>query len=156
MGLRQNILTEPVEKLSLRKAIVLDSVTPVRDAIRRMREEKLGSVVVAGDDGRPVGIFSEGVLIHLLAEEPDKLDDPIGRHLSSDWACVKLTDPILSVLETMQSRNLRFVCVADNSGKVVALTGQRGLMEYVADYFSRQVMVERVGTKAYPDKREGA
>ena len=39
---------------------------------------------------------------------------------------------------------------------VVGLTGQKGLMEYIADLFPQEVHVQRVGTKPFPATREGA
>jgi hypothetical protein len=56
----------------------------------------------------------------------------------------------------MQTKNLRFVVVTDEDGKAIALTGQKGLMEYVAEHFPQQVMVQRVGVKPYSSQREGA
>ena len=156
MGLRENMTSETVAELALREAIVADPATTVRDAVARMCDKRLGCVVVAREDGRPIGTFTEEVLIGLLADVPQALDEKIGDHLSEQWACVKKTDPIVTVLETMQSKGLRFVCVADEAGRAVALTGQRGLMEYIAEHFPRQVMVQRVGVKSSTERREGA
>ena len=69
---------------------------------------------------------------------------------------VKLSDPIADVLEAMQLKNLRFLCVIDEEGQLAGLTGQKGLMEYVADHFPSQVMVQRIGSKPYITDREGA
>ena len=44
----------------------------------------------------------------------------------------------------------------DDQGKLVGLTGQKGLMEYVAEHFPGEVMVQRVGEKPYTQSREGA
>ena len=46
--------------------------------------------------------------------------------------------------------------VLDNDGKVIALTGQKGLMEYIADHYPGQIMVQRVGVPPYSQSREGA
>ena len=47
------------------------------------------------------------------------------------------------------------VVVTDDDGRVDALTGQKGLMEYVAEHFPKQVMVQRIGSPVIQD-REGA
>ncbi len=64
-------------------------------------------------------------------------------------------DPAL-VLEVMEAKNIRFVVVLDEAGKVAGLTGQKGLMEFIAEHFPGEVMVQRIGTKHYPEEREGA
>ena len=69
---------------------------------------------------------------------------------------VKLSDPISDVMEAMQLKNTRILCVVDDKDRVVGLTGQRGLMEYVAEHFPGQVMVQRVGQTPYLADREGA
>ena len=56
----------------------------------------------------------------------------------------------------MQLKNLRFLCVVDENGQVAGLTGQRGLMEYVAEHFPGEVMVQRIGQPPYLSDREGA
>jgi predicted transcriptional regulator len=156
MGLQQDLRKEPVANLALREAILVESSVSVREAVRRMKRKRLGCVIVVSDDGRPEGTCTEEELIHLLVERPQGLDEPVRMHLSAEWAVVGRDDPIARVLEAMQSKNLRFVCVTDREGRAVALTGQKGLMEYIAEHFPRQVMVQRVGGKLAMDEREGA
>ncbi len=56
----------------------------------------------------------------------------------------------------MLLKNVRMLCVVDEQGRVVGLTGQRGLMEYVAEHFPGEVMVQRIGQPSYMSDREGA
>lgn len=153
MGLRENILSEKVTELPLREAIAVPPSMSVREAVDRMRGKHLGCVVVVDDSGKPQGTFTEEDLIKMLS---GGLDSVVGDHLSLQWASVKIDAPIASVLEAMKSKNLRFVVVTDEEGRAVALTGQKGLMEYVAEHFPQQVMVQRVGVKPYSAKKEGA
>ena len=153
MALRESILSETVRELPLREAITVAPTTTVREAANRMRGKRLGCVVVVGDDDKPQGTFTEEELVKMLG---GNLDDTVEEHLSPHWASVPITAPVASVLRAMQSKGLRFVVVTDDDGCVAALTGQKGLMEYVAEYFPQQVMVQRVGVKPYSSQREGA
>jgi len=153
MGLRENISSEKVGELPLREAIAVAPSTTVREAVDRMRGKRLGCVVVVDDSGKPQGTFTEEELIKVLG---GGLDAAVGGHLSPQWASVRIDAPIASVLEEMKSKNLRFVVVTDEEGRAVALTGQKGLMEYVAEHFPQQVMVQRVGVKPYSAQKEGA
>jgi hypothetical protein len=72
------------------------------------------------------------------------------------WCCVNTSDPIAKVVAAMQAQNVRFVCVLDDEGRVTALSGQKGVMEYVAEHFPGQVMVQRIGCAPYTQQREGA
>ncbi len=156
MGLREDILNDPVSTLELRELAAVKRTTTVRDAIGLMRENRVGCVVVLDDQGRPLGKFTERLLIKLLLEHPDQLDHPVERHMAGDWASVRKTDPIATVIDRMQSKGLRFVVVLDEDARAVAMTGQTGVMQYIADRFPRQVKVQRMQSKVSMDQREGA
>ena len=156
MGLQENMLQEPVSRLHLREPVFAKPEETVREAVLRMRDRQLGCVYVVDDSGKAIGMFSESMLNRLLVTNPRALEDPLRRHMSEYWCCVKLTDPIVKILTAMQSRNVRFVCVQDSEGRVAGVSGQKGLMEYVADHFPGQVMVQRIGCAPYTQNREGA
>lgn len=157
MGLQQNFQTEPVSRLSLRDPITVSPNQTLRDAIEKMREMKLGCAIAVDDEHKPLGIFTESKLTQLLAEFGSHVvDETIGAHMTQPCPWVELTDPIVYVLDAMQLKNLRFMCVVDAEKRLVGLTGQKGLIEFVADHFPGQVMVQRVGGNPYPAEREGA
>lgn len=155
MGLQENLRNETVDQLALREAIRVDPEMRVREAVERMREASLGCAIIVDGQQHPLGTFTEEDLIGLLVEDPRDLDDPVDAHRSAKWASVRLSDPIAKVLLAMRLKNLRFVCVTDEESRVAALTGQKGLMEYIADHFPQHVMVQRVGMKPSTQQREG-
>lgn len=155
MGLLQNMLDEPVTRLTLRPPVVCKPSDTVEDAIERMREKQLGCVIVVDKEDKPLGMLTESMITQLLLQDPPPLDAPLQEHMADQWPWLYLTDPIADVLEAMQARNVRFICVVDKHGRVAAVTGQKGLMEYVAEHFPRQVMVQRVGCEPLLN-REGA
>ena len=156
MGLYQNMQDEPVSRLTLRDPIMVSPDVTIRDAILKMREKKLGCVVAVDDSKKPLGMFNESMLTQLLATTPTTLVEPLSKHLSTLLPWVKTTDKIADVLEAMQMKNIRFLCVVDEEGCLVGLTGQKGLMEYVAEHFPQQVMVQRIGGTPYSRQQEGA
>ena len=156
MGLYENMRNEPVSQLALREPVVCGPQDTVRRAIEKMREKKLGCVIIVDDDRKPVGMFTESMLMQLLVNDTDALARPIESHMAEKWPWVKLNDPVVDVLEAMQAKNVRFICVVDDDGRLAGLTGQKGLMEYVADHFPEQVMVQRIGCTPYTQQREGA
>ena len=155
MGLRQNMLHEPVSRLELREAIVVSPEATVGEAIRKMQAHRLGCVVVAHADGIPLGIFTERNVLQLLVESPALLEEPVGKHLEPHWISINRSDPIAEVVAAMHKQGLRFVCVNDSDGHCVAITGQKGLLEYIAEHFPRHVLTQTPGAKS-PDEREGA
>jgi CBS domain containing-hemolysin-like protein len=156
MGLYENMRCEPVSRLALREPVVVGPKAKVRDAVQYMRQRKLGCAIVVDEHSRPVGLFAESKLTQLLSERPSAVDDPILQHLDTQWPTVSLSDPISCVLAALEFANIRFLIVVDDKGQLAGLTGQKGLMEYVAEHFPRQVVVQRIGGKPYPVDREGA
>ncbi len=155
MGLRENLLTESISQLPLREAIVVDPAVPICDAVMLMRNKRLGCVIVAEEDRIPIGVFTERELVQLLVRDASLLDEPVRSHLVSSWAIVKQSDPIAKALEAMQNDCMRFVCVIDDGGQAVALTGLKGLMEYIVEHFPQAVLTQTPGTKTVKE-REGA
>lgn len=156
MGLYENMLSEPVDKLALREVLVISPDTSLRQAVELMREKRLGCVMICDDDRKPLGMFTEGMLKQLIVADPGVIESKVSEHMAERFCWVKHTDPIVMVLDAMQAKNVRFVCVVDDEGRVSALTGQKGLMEYVADHFPGEVMVQRIGGTPYTHEREGA
>jgi CBS domain-containing protein len=157
MRLKQNIHTELVADLPLREAILIQTDTPISVAIERMREKQLGCAIVVDADGRLLGTFTERIVIDLVLQQPENLTSLIvGDHMDRENVVVKKSDTILAVYESILKQATRFVCVVDDEGTVVGLTGQKGLSEYVAEHYPQQVMVQRVGGRPGMKKREGA
>ena len=71
--------------LPLLSLITVDRTTTVRQAIALMREKRLGCVVIVDEDGRPMGKFTERLLINLLLEHIDGLDRPVIEHMAAAW-----------------------------------------------------------------------
>ncbi len=157
MGLKKNLLNETVKNLPLREAITMTEDTVMTAVLDRMREKHLGCVIVVDADGKPLGTFTERAMIDLLARDPAAWESmPVGKCLEKEWFSVQLTTPISHVMDLIREHAVRFVCVTDEAGHPVGLTGQKGLSEYIADHFPRQVMVQRLGGKPGTETREGA
>jgi CBS domain-containing protein len=156
MGLKKDLLNEKVSTLPLREPVTVSSGTIIRAAIAKMKAKSLGCAVVVDYAGKPLGTFTERSVIDLLLSDPTVLDKKtVADHLDPKWITVKQSDPVAEVLNAMQSKDQRFAVVVDEEGRVVGLTGQKGLMECIADYFPEQVFCQRVGTPPV-SAREGA
>ncbi|MDX1683386.1 MAG: CBS domain-containing protein, partial [Phycisphaeraceae bacterium] len=135
MGLHQNLLDDPIAEIELRQLITLPADATIADAVSQMQTHRLGCVAVLKDDGTPEGVFTERRLLALLSNRGGAVvNEPIGDHLNREWICVKRTEPVAHLLDLMCEQELRFVGVLDEDGRAVGLTGQKGLIEYIADH----------------------
>ncbi len=156
MGLKDNIYHDTVGDLSLRKLVTVSPDDTVERACALMRQARLGAAIAIDDAGRPVGMFNEKLLIRLLAEQPGAMGEPVRNHMTVNVVTVKKSHSIAKLINIMRQRQYRWVCVVDDKGVAVALTGLRGVMEYVVDHFPRSVKVEPIQSNISIDQREGA
>ena len=156
MGLQENLRVEQVNQLKLRDAVTVPPGTVVRDAVKLMREGNTGCAIVIDDERKPLGMFTESMLTEMLAHDAAGLDETLAKHMAQRCPWVRSSNPIGDVLDAMQINNARILCVVDEEDHVVGLTGQRGLMEYVAEHFPGEVMVQRIGQPSNLSDREGA
>ncbi len=156
MGLRENFRNEHVDQLELREPVAVSPTATVREALSMMRDRDLGCAIMVDDNRKPIGMFDESILTKLLSQGPLDIDQPIEKYATRQFPLVKTSDPIADLLEIMQTKSIRMVFVIDAQDRVVGVTGQRGVMEYVAEHFPGQVMVQRIGLPPYYCSREGA
>lgn len=155
MGLRMGLACDKIASLRLRDAIRVTPATTVRNAVSLMKSHGIGCVFVTDANDSPQGIFTEAHLLRLLATNRAALSEPISRHYSHHIHCLPESESIHRLINLMQSKDLRFVGITDDAGRLIGVTGQKGLMEYVAEHYPSQVMVARSGSHRSL-QREGA
>jgi CBS domain-containing protein len=101
-------------------------------------------------------MFTEKLLIRLLAHRPEAVDEPVAEHQSVRIVCLRGEEPIARLITTMQKHALRWVCMVDGDGRPTALADLRGVIEYVADHVPRIVKVQPIEPKLSMEQREGA
>ncbi len=156
MGLKENFRTDSIQQLNLREPVCVSPECSLHETVDSMRKQNLGCAVVVDQQHQPIGIFTESMLTELLSHGSPSMGKPVKDFMAERYPWVRTTDPISELLEAMQLKNVRILCVVDEQDRLVGLTGQRGLMEFVADHFPGQVMVQRVGLQPYSADREGA
>jgi len=142
--------------MKLRPLVTVALVAKVREAIATMQQNRIGCVAIVDSDGRPVGKFTERLVMRVLLKDSSALDEPVSQHMVKPWSTVTQDDTVARLIDRMESGKLRFVCVVDSEGRAVALVGQRGVIKFLAEQFPREVKVQMMTTKQHMDQREGA
>ncbi|MBI1372840.1 MAG: CBS domain-containing protein [Phycisphaera sp.] len=156
MGLRENIQHDTIGDLALRKAVVVQPDITIREAIKAMQQAGLGAVIVVDEDGKPVGMYNEKMLPGMLSTNPGAMDRPVRDHMTSYVICLRKSESIATLIATMEKHKLRWVCVVDDAGRPVALTGLRGVVEYLVEYFPYKVKMQPLQSRLAIEQREGA
>lgn len=103
------------------KPVIVPEASTVASAIRTMNENRVGSVMVQGPGGEPIGILTERDVIRLYAEGESDFETM----LIKDWMTTEMTigkpsDTISEVLAIMTVKRFRHLPVVED-GKMVGV-----------------------------------
>ena len=156
MSFRKVLEQESISALPLREAITVKPNTVVRAAVAMMRTRSLGCAVVVDHRQVPQAIFTERSVIELLAKNASLDNLSVFNFADRNFVAVKSCEPIMNAWRAIHEGSARFVCVTDDGGRLIGLTGQRGIPEYLADCFAPLISVQRTGGTPWMQQKEGA
>jgi CBS domain-containing protein len=120
--------------LSEKGAVVLrvDANSSVLDAVRRMVEFNVGSLLVT-DDGRDIGIVTErDYLRRVTLEGRDERETPVREIVSSPLVVVTPQTTVEECMALMTDRRIRHVPVVGDDGEVVGLVSIGDLVKFTS------------------------
>jgi len=129
------------ELLTERKIVSLGPGDTALDAARAMTEAHVGSVVVRGEDGKLLGIFTERDLMNVVSAGQSPASRPLREVMTVD---LYTTDPgraVTDVRREMRDRHIRHVPVLLD-GEVLAVLGMRDLL--YADFVEKRQEVNEM------------
>jgi signal-transduction protein with cAMP-binding, CBS, and nucleotidyltransferase domain len=154
MDLTHNLKSETVSRLKPTPPWSLQAAQPVADAIKLMREKKVGCVLVC-EQGRIVGIFTERDLLLRVLAQHRSLRDPINECMTPNPITVHPKDPISCAIKRMQKGGYRHLPVVIED-KPVGILSVKRIVHYLVEHFPAMVYNLPPHPQPIPPKREGA
>ncbi len=109
---------------------------PVRSAVAKMQENKIGAVVVKAGE-RVAGVFSERDVVRIVQnEDADVLGTKLGEVMTRDVISIAPDQTVDDALVLMKENNIRHLTVM-NGDELVGFLSIRDLMLYKIDYVQR-------------------
>ena len=107
----QQTLNSPLAGIGSRSPITVTPETPLRAALETMSKAGVGSLVVAGDDRKAVGVFTRTDLLDrvVLADLP--LDTPVGQAMSPNPFMIEEHATAYDAMFAMATHGIRHVLV---------------------------------------------
>jgi CBS domain-containing protein len=103
------------EVISIRPGDALEA------AVRVLREERIGAAVVLGDDGQPVGVFSERDLVRMVAEHgAAALSMPVSSAMTRGLITAEPGAHVDELMALMTDRRVRHIIITE-SGRMIGL-----------------------------------
>lgn len=143
-GFDTRLLREPATILPARKPVVLGPANSVTDAIRAMKGEHRGVVLVT-EDGTPassvVGIFTErDVLFRVVDGGRNPATLALGEVMTPDPECLTEEQTIAEALSQMSVGGYRHVPVVDDQHRPVFVVSVRDVVQFLVDAFPREIL----------------
>jgi CBS domain-containing protein len=139
MQIEQRVRVVEAVALEMDPPVVVDAATPLRDVLRRMRDEKSGCALVTRDE-RLAGIFTERDVVARVLGSEGALDQPVAEWMTADPDRVTQTDSIRKAIRLMRRGGFRNVPIVDESDGVVGCVRHKDIVNYLAEHYPEQVL----------------
>ena len=156
MPVEIDLQQERVSHLDLSTYVTVRTGTPVREALARMRQDRISAVLVEDDERSLAGIFTERDVLLKVADNPSTLDHPIDDFMTADPQSVNSGDSVGDALRLMNAGDYRNVPVRDENGAVIGNLSQQALITFLTDRFPREIYNLPPDPEMIPRTREGA
>jgi CBS domain-containing protein len=134
--LDQRALREPTHRLRPRPPLAVPIGAPLADAVRLMRENRVGCVLIV-DGARLAGIVTERDLLMKL--QGADLHRPVDELMTRDPETLHPDDPIAYALNLMSDGGFRHVPLVDAQHRPVGVVSVKDVVNYLADFFPKTV-----------------
>jgi len=122
----QYSLNTPLGELAMRHPVVCTPDMPLRDAVRLMHEQQVGSIVVIDPQRYPVGIFTLRDLRQVVAAADADLGAPINQHMTAKPFYLSPQASAFDAAMAMTERHIAHVCLVDNQ-RLCGVVSERDL-----------------------------
>jgi len=131
--------SEPIGKVDLQTPAIVPSGTSIIDAVREMKNNHIGCVLVLDAKKKLIGIMSNGDLMHNFVGTTLTGDTPVDEIMTHNPTSVQTKLTVQEALEIFDSSRFRHLPVLEGS-KIVGILSVRGLMTFISEHLPHQVM----------------
>ena len=155
MDLARNLKSETVSRLYPTQPYAVQVTQPVADAVKLMREKKVGCVLVCDQQKRIVGLFTERDLLRRVLSQGKSLATPMQECMTPDPVTVHPKDSISCAIKRMQKGGYRHLPVVVDD-KPVGILSVKRIVHYLVEHFPTMVYNLPPHPQPIQPMREGA
>lgn len=127
MAALSETLTAPLSSLLRRAPVTCAPDMPVRAALDLMRQARIGSILVADDEARPVGVFTLNDLRDRVAVADCNLERPMAAVMTPNPFCLGAEATVMEAALAMAQRLIHHVVVTSAEGRIVGVVSEKDL-----------------------------
>jgi CBS domain-containing protein len=127
----RSLMEDPISTLKPGKAVTLLASATVGEAMQTMLTRNIGALLVVGDDGKLLGIFSERDLLKKVAgKESDYVTRPVRQYMTPNPETVKESDMLGFALHKMDVGGYRHLPVMKD-GQPLGMISVRDMLRHI-------------------------
>jgi CBS domain-containing protein len=155
MELARNLKVDSVCRLRPTPAHCLRPEQPVAEALRLMKQHRVGCVLICQDD-ELIGIFTERDLMRreLVPELP--LTVSLSACMTGNPVVVRPKDSVTGAIRHMEEGGYRHLPVVDEAGRPLGVLSVKRIVHYLAEHFPATIYNLPPDPNVYPLRAEGA
>jgi CBS domain-containing protein len=154
--LESALLLETLNNVTTQPPLVVDADATLAETIGRMREGLRGCALVI-DAGRLVGIFTERDVLMRVVGRPINFErTAIRDYMTRDPVTLPSDSSVAFALNRMLIEGFRHIPLVDQHGHPTSVVSMRLLIEYLSDFFNRDLLNLPPEPRASFRNREGA
>ncbi len=120
-------LTTPLSSLLRRAPVTCPPDMPVRAGLGLMRQHSIGSLLVADQDNRPMGVFTLNDLRDRVAVDECDLDRPMSAVMTGNPFCLGGDATAMEAALAMAQRLIHHVVVTAADGRILGVVSEKDL-----------------------------
>lgn len=133
----QHLMYDPISSLDLPTPECIPANTSLSDAIKLMRDENAGCLLIVDSKKALVGIFAQGDLFEKVAgSDMDLKKTTVADLMTKDPTVLKASDPIGHILHLMSLQGYRHIPIVDPDGRPISLASFKVMLQFAGGLFS--------------------
>lgn len=134
------LVHDPISNAANHPPIIVEAETPLVEVLKKMREAGRGAVLIV-QNGRLAGIFTErDVLLRVAGFPIEVVHAPVGAHMTTEPLTLPADSSVAFALNKMVVEGFRHIPLVDDEGRPTGMVSMRDLIDYLSDFFSKDVL----------------
>ena len=138
-SITDDLLTENLDRLKIKKPICVSPNDNVEDVIKGMGERNHGCVLVK-DGEQLVGIFTERDVVRRVVGRVDPKKTIVAQVMTPDPEAVMFHDTLAHALNKMTVGGFRHVPLVDNQHRPVGVVSVKDIVHIIVEHFPKRVL----------------
>ena len=139
--LDQNFLCQSVGVLNLAPAITIQETQSLEDALRLLRDNRIGCLVVTNKNNVITGIFSErDCVLKVLEWSREEFSKPVSEYMTKDPIAQAPDSTIGFALQLMSQGGFRHLPIIDEQNHPIGLLSVKDVVDYMVEKFTDDLL----------------